>query len=231
MQLTPAIHQATFALPDFFCASTMVSATFDPQQIPHMKRILFALVIAAGFTACNSKDAGPSAASPSGTIDGLFTAMKNGNIDDFKKFITKQDAALFEEGMKFISSIDSGFVKKARETMASELKEKSKHFSYKLANEKIDGDKATVDVQVTDSTQKTESHTFNLIKEDGAWKIALSKSGDGMFNSMKGDLGKEDADLKEGLEKLKQMNKDSLKMIMEKAEKFFDTLKARKDNL
>ena len=194
-----------------------------------MKRILLVIAIAAGFAACNSKDAGPSSSSPSGTIESMFTAMKSGNLEDFKKFITKQDVALLEEGMKFISSIDSGFVKKAQETMVAQLKEKSKNITYKLKNEKIDGDKATVDVEVTDST-KTDSHTFNLVKEDGAWKIALSKSGEGMFSSMKGDLGKDDPDLQEGLEKLKNMNKDTLKLIMDKAKEFMDTIKARKEH-
>ncbi|TXI69206.1 MAG: DUF4878 domain-containing protein, partial [Cyclobacteriaceae bacterium] len=179
-----------------------------------MKRILLVIAIAAGFAACNSKDAGPSSSSPSGTIESMFTAMKSGNLEDFKKFITKQDVALLEEGMKFISSIDSGFVKKAQETMAAQLKEKSKNISYKLKNEKIDGDQATVDVEVTDST-KTDSHTFNLVTEEGAWKIALNKSGYVMFNNMKGDLSKDEPDLQEGLEKLKNMNKDTLKLIMD----------------
>ncbi len=194
-----------------------------------MKRIFFILAVAVALSSCNSKDAGPSSSSPTGTIDGLFTAMKNGNLDDFKKFITRQDATMLDEGMKFVSSIDSGFVKKAQETMAREFKEKAKNISYKLKNEKIDGDKATVDVEVTENS-KTESHTFNLVKEDGAWKIALSKSGDGMFNSMKGDLGNDDPDLKEGLQRLQQMDKDTLKMIMDKASKFLDTLNAKKGN-
>ncbi|MBL0182009.1 MAG: DUF4878 domain-containing protein [Chitinophagaceae bacterium] len=195
-----------------------------------MKRILFALIITTGLFSCNSKDAGPSGSSPTGTIDGMFTAMKNGNIDDFKKFITKNDVAMIEEGIKFANSIDSSIVRKATEAMAEEFKEKVKNVSYKLKNEKITGDNATVDAEVTENG-KTETHAFNLVKEDGAWKIALSKSGDGMFNSMKGNRGPGEPDLQEGIEKLKNMDKDSLKMLMEKANKFFDTLKARKGNL
>lgn len=191
-----------------------------------MKRILFALIMAATFAACNHHDASPSSSSPSASIDGLFTAMKNGNIEDFKKFITRQDAALLEEGMKLVNSLDSNFLKKAQETMASEFREKVKNVTYKLKNEKIDGDNATVDAEVTDSS-KTETHTFNLVKEDGNWKISLSKSGDGMFNSMKGNMGPKEPDMKEGLEKLQKMDKDSLKMLMDKANKFLDTLKAR----
>jgi hypothetical protein len=194
-----------------------------------MKRILLALFVATAFIACNSNDAGPSSSSPTATMDGMFNAMKNGNIDDFKKFITKEDATMMEEGMKLVSRLDSGFVKKAKETMEREFREKAKNVTYKLKNEKLSGDNATVDAEVTDGG-KTETHTFNLVKEDGTWKISLSKSDDGMFNSMKGNMGPNDPDLREGIEKLKNMDKDSLKMLMEKANQFMDTLKARKGN-
>ena len=194
-----------------------------------MKRILLALFVATAFIACNSNDAGPSSSSPTATIDGMFNAMKNGNIDDFKKFITKEDATMMEEGMKLVSRLDSGFVKKAKETMEREFREKAKNVTYKLKNEKLSGDNATVDAEVTDGG-KTETHTFNLVKEDGTWKISLSKSDDGMFNSMKGNMGPNDPDLREGIEKPKNMDKDSLKMLMEKANQFMDTLKARKGN-
>lgn len=134
---------------------------------------------------------------------------------------------MIEEGMRLANSIDSGIVKKATEAMAEEFKEKVKNVSYKLRNEKVNGDNATVDAEVTENG-KTETHAFTLVKEDGAWKIALSKSGDGMFNSMKGNRGPGEPDLKEAMEKLNQMDKDSLKMLMEKANQFFDTLKTRK---
>lgn len=195
-----------------------------------MKKILLALFAATAFIACNSNDAGPSSSSPTATIDGMFTAMKNGKIDDFKKFITKEDATMMEEGMKLVNSLDSGFLRKAKEEMEREFKEKVKNVTYKLKNEKLNGDNATVDAEVTEGA-KTETHTFNLVKEDGAWKISLSKSDNGMFNSMKGNRGPGEPDLKEGIEKLKNMDKDSLKMLMEKANQFLDTLKARKGNL
>ena len=194
-----------------------------------MKKIIFILAIATSLAACNSNDAGPSTSSPTATIDGMFNAMKNGQIDDFKKFITKNDAAMIEEGMRLANSIDSNLVKKAKETMADEFKEKVKNVSYKLKNEKIDGDNATVDAEVTENG-KTETHAFNLVKEDGAWKIALSKSGNGMFNSMKGDRGPGEPDLKEAMEKLNKMDKDTLKMLMEKASQVLDSIKAKKTN-
>ena len=135
---------------------------------------------------------------------------------------------MIEEGIKLANSFDTGIVRKATEAMSRELKEKSMNITYKLKNEKINGDNATVDAEVTENS-KTETRTLNLVKEDGAWKIALSKS-DGMFNSMKGDRGPGEPDLKQAMEKLNQMDKDTLKMILEKASRMLDTLNAKKQN-
>jgi len=176
-----------------------------------MKKIFFALCLIAGFAACNSKDQGGS---PTAAIDAMFNAMKNGNMDDIKKFITKQDVAFLESAEKLMNSIDPEAIKKMKEKMGTEFKEKVKDVKYVLKNEKVDGDKATVDAEVTENG-KTDTHTFKLLKEDGAWKISLTNSGGGMFNSMKGDMGPGGKDLEEGLEQLKNMNPDSLKMLMD----------------
>ena len=176
-----------------------------------MKRILFFLCLLAGFAACNSKtDQG----SPAASIDAMFTAMKSGSIDDVKKFITKQDVAFLESAEKFANSINPEAIQSMKTKMSEEFKAKVKDIKYVLKNEKIDGDKATVDAEVTDQG-KVETHTFNLLKEDGAWKISLINSGDGMFNSMKGNMGPDIHDVEEGLEKLKKMNPDSLKAMLD----------------
>jgi hypothetical protein len=62
------------------------------------------------------------------------------------------------------------------------------------------------------------------LKEDGEWKISLLNSGDGMFNSMKGNMGPDGHDLEKGLEKLKSMNPDSVKMLMEKGKQMMDSM-------
>ncbi len=186
-----------------------------------MKKIILALCLVAGFAACNTKtDQG----TPTGAIDAMFTAMKNGNMDDIKKFITKQDVAMIEAAEKLMSSIDSGAIQKMKTKMADQFKEKVKDVKYTLKNEKVDGDKATVDAEVTEEG-KVNTHTFNLVKEDGSWKISLMGSGgDGMFNSMKGNMGADHKDMEEGLEKLKQMNPDSLKMLMNKGMQALDSM-------
>lgn len=187
-----------------------------------MKKIIVLLFIAAGFAACNGKT--DQASSPTAAIDAMFTAMKNGNMDDIKKFITKNDVAMIESAEKLMNSIDSGAIQKMKAKMGDEFKDKVKDVKYTLKNEKIDGDKATVDAEVTEGG-KVDTHTFNLVKEDGSWKISLMNSGgDNMFNSMKGNMGPDSKDVQKGLEKLQQMDPDSLKMLMKKGLEVLDSM-------
>ena len=186
-----------------------------------MKKIIVLLCLAAGFAACNGKT---DQASPTAAVDAMFTAMKNGNMDDIKKFITKNDVAMIESAEKLMNSIDPEAIKKMMTKMGDEFKAKVKDVKYTLKNEKVDGDKATVDAEVTEEG-KVNTHTFNLVKEEGAWKISLMNSGgDNMFNSMKGNMGPDNKDMEKGLEKLKQMNPDSLKMLMQKGMQALDSL-------
>ncbi len=187
-----------------------------------MKKIIVLLCLAAGFAACNGNT--DQASSPTASIDAMFTAMKNGNMDDIKKFITKNDIAMIETAEKLMNNIDSGAIKKMKAKMGDEFKAKVKDVKYTLKNEKIDGDKATVDAEVTEEG-KVNTHTFNLVKEEGAWKISLMNAGgDGMFNSMKGNMGPGNKDMEKGLERLQKMDPDSLKMLMDKGMQALDSL-------
>ncbi|MEP7237171.1 MAG: DUF4878 domain-containing protein [Ferruginibacter sp.] len=177
-----------------------------------MKKILFFFCLVTAFTACNTKN---DKGAPTAAIDAMFTAMKNGNMDDIKKFITKKDVAFMESAEKLANSIDPEAIQKMKIKMGEEFKAKAANVKYTLKNEKIDGDKATVDAEV-DEDGKLNTHTINLVKEDGDWKVSFLGSGDGMFNSMKGDMGAGHKDMEEGLEKLKKMNPDSLKALFKK---------------
>lgn len=119
--------------------------------------------------------------------------------------------------------------------MTEELKERAQHIEYNLKNEKIDGNHATVEAEiVTKDTaavngKKITKQTFELVKEDNAWKIALTKPGNEMFNSMKGNMGSRKGDLKDGLEKLQKMNPDSLKMMIKKGLQALDSMQKKKE--
>ncbi len=190
-----------------------------------MKKILLVLCIITGLSACRNETGSPTVA-----INGMFAAMKSGNIEEMKKFITKSDAAMMEAGEKLLNSIDPEAIKKIKDKMTGEFKEKAKNITYSLKNEKIDGDIATVEAEVMEDG-KTSTHQLELVKEEGDWKIALSKPGNGMFNSMKGNMGKErdGRGLEDGLERLKNMDRDSLKMLINKGLQALDSLDGRKN--
>ena len=161
--------------------------------------------------------------------------MKNGNIEVMKKSITKADVAMLEAAEKLMTSIDPEGIQKIKSRMTEELKDKAQHIEYSLKNEKIDGDHATVEAEIiTKDTaaangKKISKQTFELVKEDNTWKIALTKPGNEMFNSMKGNMGSRKGDLKDGLEKLQKMNPDSLKMMIKKGLQALDSMQKKKE--
>jgi hypothetical protein len=121
-----------------------------------MKKIIAILCLASVFAACNNKT--DQGSSPTAAIDAMFTAMKNGQMDDIKKYITKKDVAFMESAEKFVTSMDPDAVQKMKTKMGDEFKNKVKDVKYTLKNEKVDGDKATVDAEVTQEG-KPETHT------------------------------------------------------------------------
>lgn len=197
-----------------------------------MKKIITACCLLLCLAACKQEPANP----PTVVMEDMFTAMKNGNIEDMKKFITKGDVAMLEAAEKFMTNLDPEGIQKIKTRMTEELKENAKHIEYSLKNEKIDGDRATVEAEiVTKDTaaangKKLTKQTFELVKEDNAWKIALTKPGNEMFNSMKGNMGSRKGDLKDGLERLQKMDPDTLKMFIKKGLEAMDSMKKKKDN-
>ena len=196
-----------------------------------MKKILLACCLLSAFASCKQP-----ATAPTAVLDNMFTAMKNGNIDEMKKHISKSDLSMLEAAEKIMTSVDPEGIKKIKDRMIEEFKKNAKDITYSFKNEKIDGDKATVETEIINNRpdsvagEKTSTHTFELVKEDNAWKIALSKPGNEMFNSMKGNMGAKKEGLKDGIEKLKQMDPDSLKMLINKGLQALDSLNRKKNN-
>ena len=161
----------------------------------------------------------------------MFATMKKGDMQGMKKFITKSDVAMLETAEKFMTKIDPEGIEKLKTGMTDELKERAKQIEFKFINEKIDGDHATVDAEIIDKNlsdsagEKKSTQTFQLVKEDNTWKIALMKPGNEMFNSMKGNMGNKNKSLKDGIEKMQQMNPDSLKMLINKGIQMMDSIK------
>ncbi|MEI8058703.1 MAG: DUF4878 domain-containing protein [Ferruginibacter sp.] len=183
-----------------------------------MKKTLLLLSVAMIFMACNS-----GGNSPKSTVEAMFAAMKNGNLDEIKKYITKSDVAMMEAAEKFMVALNPDAVKQAREKMTSKFKDKVKDVTYTVKDEKINGDNATVTAEIIQNG-KTDLQNFDLIKEDGVWKISFMKSG---FSGT--DMSKMDEEMKnmnpdsiaskikQGMAEMQNVNRDSMRQEMNKA--------------
>lgn len=197
-----------------------------------MNKLILACCLLISIAGCKQEPANP----PTATLDGMFTAMKNGNVDEMKKFITKSDVAMLEAAEKFITNLDPEGIQKIKSRMTAEIKEKANQIDYNLKNEKIDGDRATVEAEIiikdtaAENGKQISKQTFELVKEDNAWKIALTKPGNEMFNSMKGNMGARKGDLKDGLDKLQKMDPDTLRMFIKKGLESLDSMQKKNKN-
>lgn len=59
--------------------------------------------------------------------------------------------------------------------MPAEAKEEMKGSKIKAVETKIDGDKATVKLEITDKNGKVDTDDVDLVKEDGEWKVNVKK--------------------------------------------------------
>ena len=193
-----------------------------------MKYIFSFLTIAVLLMGCNS-----DLSSPKGTVTAFIEAMKKGDIEGSKKFLSKDDLAMWATAESFAKMM--GKDAEITDAMKKEFIEKSKNVSYTVKDEKINGDKAEVNVEIKDH-DSTTTQPFQLLKEDGSWKLSLMSTGlnmGGSHGNMSagniniGDSIKKAMDsLNSGYNKLQQMNADSinikLKEGMQKIKEFED---------
>lgn len=208
-----------------------------------MKKLFACISLVMLLYSCNTGGSG----SPKGTVEAFIAAAKTGNMAEVKKYITKSDVSLLEMAENMMTQFNPSQAAEMKEKMSKEFKEKTKDAKIDVKDEKIDGDKATVNVAFVNDG-KTEEHPFSLVKEDGVWKISLTSTGmgnsgatdkdiDAMKNmnmdSLKGaisqgmkELSNMNKDsLKKAMEELKKINTDSLRKVMEEGMKELDKLK------
>ena len=146
-----------------------------------MKKVFLLVLLAGSLVSC-------SRSSPSGTVTAFMEAGKAGN----------KDAA-----MQYLQSKDREFLKKmeAKQPSGKEFGA-PKGASYRIGEEKIDGETATVKVQLTEGGQE-KTQELKLVRESGQWKIDLVP--DEMLQMMEGMMkGMNEGAMKELGEKLKK---------------------------
>jgi hypothetical protein len=139
----------------------ILKITFCKEHILKAKqytRLVVILAFAAlAFAACNRGYATPTA-----TFKSFYEAAKSNNVDGIKKAMSKKTMdAITKAAAKENKSVDDSL-----KDMAKDAPSKAPE----TRNEKIDGDKATLEVK-DDKMDKWDTVPF--VKEDGLWKIAL----------------------------------------------------------
>lgn len=165
------------------------------------------------ISSCNSGGGDPKA-----VLTSFFDAMSKKDIAAARKLATADSKATFdmmEAGMKMMENMPE-----------DKTKDQYDKNNMEIGEAKIDGDKATVSVK---EKKNGESINFILKKEGGQWKVAMDMAS---MMSMGADKMKEEGmsdeqmgKMKEEMEKFKNMNPDSLKMMMDKGMQAMDSLK------
>lgn len=119
------------------------------------------LMAITSFAACNRFGSSPTA-----TLKAFYDATQKKDAEGIKKTLSKGTIEMLE-----------GFAKAQNKTLDDTLKEgltkdTSGEKLPESRNEKIDGDKATLEVK-NDKTGQWETVPF--VKEDGMWKIAFDQ--------------------------------------------------------
>jgi Domain of unknown function (DUF4878) len=180
-----------------------------------MKKILLAIVMLStvSFYSCNSGGGDPKA-----VLGQFFTALSKNDIEGARKLATKDSKSM-------IDMMEMG-MKMGKDKSESD---KFKPDNMEIGEAKIDGDKAIISVK-----EKTSGETmnYNLKKEDGGWKVAFDKASVmsmGMEKMNEKGINPTDS-IDAAMDKLKDINMDSLKDKMQEGMKVLDTInKSLKD--
>ena len=121
-----------------------------------MRKILAVLSIAGlALMACGG---GGGASSPEDAVNGMFDAMKSGDIDAMAQYMPEEDRSEITEMSDEEKEMVEGML-----TMMSALE-------YEIKGTEIDGDAAVVTVEVT-FMGDTDEQEVELMKENGSWVI------------------------------------------------------------
>lgn len=184
-----------------------------------MKKLLVMLLAFSALYISSCKSGGGD---PKAVLTGFFDAMGKKDIAAARKLATADSKGMFdlmEMGMKMKDN-----------TMEDKTNEQFDKTKMEIGEAKIDGDRATVNVKEKKSGEAVD---FVLKKEGGEWKVAMDMA---TMMSMGAEKMKEKGmndeqmgDMKEEMEKFKNMSADSLKMMMDKGMQALDSLKKAMD--
>lgn len=189
------------------------------------KKIVMKKFFVAALAVCTlliTSCGGGAGSDPKATLIAFFEAMGKKDFATAKKLATKDSDAMFSL-METAAKMGNDKDKKDMDFDKTKME---------FGEAKIEGDKATVEVK---DKATGEGTNFVLRKEDGSWKVAFNKNSMmemGLEKAKEKGMENMDTDkLEEGLEKLKNMNTDSLQKAISDGMKALDTVSKTLDKL
>jgi len=138
---------------------------------------------AASPTPASADTATSSADTPIGAYKAAYAARKNKDVPALKKLMSKDIMEFFSE----ISGI--GEKKQTVYELLMDLCEKPQAPTAEARNEKINGDKATIEYL----DEKGGWSPMEFVKEDGSWKLTIERPEKGDVDIETGPKGNKDA--------------------------------------
>ena len=133
-------------------------------------RVLVLALIALLLPACKL------GSSPTATLKAFYEAQKKKDVEGMKKTLSKGSLAMVEKGAKEQNKTVDKALTEGMESPGGKVDKMPE-----TRNEKIYGDKATLEVQ-NEETKRWD--TLYFVKEDGEWKIAFDKTVEEMLKKI-----------------------------------------------
>ncbi|MEO6390217.1 MAG: DUF4878 domain-containing protein [Pyrinomonadaceae bacterium] len=130
-------------------------------------RVGFGLVALAAVVIAVAGCGWLGGSSPTAAMLSFYEASRNQDATAMKKYLSKASIEMMEKMAKEKSKSLDEFLKEGKLGRGDKDPKVPE-----VRNEKIDGDKATLEVKDTD---RDKWETIPFVKEDGSWKIALDK--------------------------------------------------------
>ena len=161
-------------------------------------RTLVRTMAAAALAICVVGCGDAKYASPKATMESMLAAGKAGDKDAMFACFSEGTRAKFDEMEKLFADLKAERPELAEKAkmgdVSQKMMEKAKDATMEYGEEKIDGDKATLEV-----TTDGDKETLQFVREGGGWKIDLPIS-DAQMGQMK-----------KGIEMMKKMPKGMMK--------------------
>jgi hypothetical protein len=141
-------------------------------------KISLVVLLACAFAGCSQLKSLLQANSPTQTMKNFVEASQKRDIEGMKKWLSSGSLKMFEGLAKMQN--------KTLDEMMKEGKVSGSEFERmpEMRNEKIEGDKATLEVK---NEKTSEWETIYFVKENDEWKLAFDKSIEEMIKKSLGD--------------------------------------------